>query len=419
MPLETTYEKVKKLTANLELPSDSLKVRKEALVNLKELGLPNKRDEYWRYTDPKRFCEPLTHKAGDQNLEEQPVFEMLDCIKLVFTNGLFNSNKSDSLPAEHLEFSPISSLSDIEGSWASDFYGTLEREGQTPINRPLAMINTAYAKDGVTLLVSGDISKPVHLIYENSSSESDVNIHHCIKVKAGANLTLIESGEASLRFNKVLEVEVAEGGSFNHVCVQNNANEKLVNSHLFAKLAENGILRSFTLTINGGLTRNEHIVGLNGRNAVAHLAAASIGQENFHHDDTVFITHNAENCESRQVFKKVLKGGAVGVFQGKILVTPEAQKTDGYQISKSLLLDDKSQFLAKPELEIYADDVICSHGSTSGAIEEDSLFYLKSRGIPDAKAKDLLVLAFLAEAIDELEDKDISNTILDYLEKLL
>ena len=128
---------------------------------------------------------------------------------------------------------------------------------------------------------------------------------------------------------------------------------------------------------------------------------------------------DAENCESRQVFKKVLKGGAVGVFQGKILVTPEAQKTDGYQISKSLLLDDKSQFLAKPELEIYADDVICSHGSTSGAIEEDSLFYLKSRGIPDAKAKDLLVLAFLAEAIDELEDKNISNTILDYLEKLL
>ena len=101
------------------------------------------------------------------------------------------------------------------------------------------------------------------------------------------------------------------------------------------------------------------------------------------------------------------------------MVTPEAQKTDGYQISKSLLLDDKSQFLAKPELEIYADDVICSHGSTSGAIEEDSLFYLKSRGIPDAKAKDLLVLAFLAEAIDELEDKNISNTILDYLEKLL
>jgi Fe-S cluster assembly protein SufD len=419
MPLETTREQVKELTANLELPSDSLKVREEALVNLEELGLPSKRDEYWKYTDPKRFCEPLTHKTEYQNLEKGPVFEIPDCIKLVFTDGLFNSDKSDSLEAEDLEFSPISSLSDIEDSWASDFYGTLEREGQTPVNRPLAMINTAYAKDGVTLLVNGDTSKPVHLIYENSSPELDVNIHHCIKVKAGASLTLIESGQASLRFNKVLELEVSEGGSFQHVCVQGNANEKLVTSHLFAKLAENGILRSFTLTTNGGLTRNEHIVGLNGRNAIAHLAAASIGQGNFHHDDTVFITHNAENCESRQVFKKVLKGGAVGVFQGKILVTPEAQKTDGYQISKSLLLDDKSQFLAKPELEIYADDVICSHGSTSGAIEEDSLFYLKSRGIPDAKAKDLLVLAFLAEAIDELEDKNISNTILDYLEKLL
>jgi Fe-S cluster assembly protein SufD len=144
---------------------------------------------------------------------------------------------------------------------------------------------------------------------------------------------------------------------------------------------------------------------------VAHIAGAAVGDGTFHHDDTVFITHAGLRCESRQVFKKVLKNGAVGVFQGKILVKPGAQKTDGYQISQSLLLDGDSQFLAKPELEIYADDVKCSHGSTSGAIDEVALFYLRSRGVPDAAAKSLLVLAFLAETIAEIDDESIAADI--------
>ncbi|MDG1295024.1 MAG: SufD family Fe-S cluster assembly protein, partial [Planktomarina sp.] len=144
-----------------------------------------------------------------------------------------------------------------------------------------------------------------------------------------------------------------------------------------------------------------------------------LGDGDFHHDDTVFITHDAVNCESRQVFKKVLRNGAVGVFQGKILVKAGAQKTDGYQISQSLLLDDDSQFLAKPELEIYADDVACSHGSTSGAIDEQALFYLRSRGVPEAKAVDLLTLSFVAEAIEEIEDEDLAQDILDHLTETL
>ena len=160
---------------------------------------------------------------------------------------------------------------------------------------------------------------------------------------------------------------------------------------------------------------------LTGDDAVAHVAGACVGDGDFHHDDTVFVTHDAVNCESRQVFKKVLRNGATGVFQGKILVKQGAQKTDGYQISQSLLLDDDSQFLAKPELEIYADDVACSHGSTSGAIDEDSMFYLRSRGVPEAQAKNLLVLAFLAEAVEEIESEDIAEEILgrlsDWLER--
>ena len=156
-----------------------------------------------------------------------------------------------------------------------------------------------------------------------------------------------------------------------------------------------------------------------GDDAVAHVAGACVGDGDFNHDDTVFITHDAVNCESRQVFKKVLRNGATGVFQGKILVKEGAQKTDGYQISQSLLLDDDSQFLAKPELEIYADDVACSHGSTSGAIDETALFYLRSRGVPAADATDLLTLAFLAEAVEEIEDEDLAADIVSRLESWL
>jgi Fe-S cluster assembly protein SufD len=190
-------------------------------------------------------------------------------------------------------------------------------------------------------------------------------------------------------------------------------------THLFTRLGTESVFKSFALGANGLLTRNECVIELTGDDAVAHVAGAAIGDGDFHHDDTVFITHDALRCESRQVFKKVLRNGAVGVFQGKILVKKDAQKTDGYQLSQSLLLDGDSQFLAKPELEIYADDVVCSHGSTSGAIDDDALFYLRARGIPVDIATDLLTLAFLAEALHEIETDSLSSAVGDRLEAWL
>jgi Fe-S cluster assembly protein SufD len=198
---------------------------------------------------------------------------------------------------------------------------------------------------------------------------------------------------------------------FHHIRTQGRDPERRAATHIFARLAAKSRFKSFTVTANGRLTRNEAVIELVGDDAAAHIAGASMGDGDFHHDDTIFITHEGQRCESRQVFKKVLKNGAVGVFQGKILVKPGAQKTDGYQISQSLLLDEDSQFLAKPELEIYADDVVCSHGSTSGAIDETAIFYLRSRGVPLKEAQSLMVLAFLAEAIDEIEDGDIADDI--------
>jgi len=247
-------------------------------------------------------------------------------------------------------------------------------------------------------------------------------MHHLVKVEEGAEVTILEHGPAAARFNKCMEVEVAKGGSFHHLRAQGRDHERRAATHIFARIAEDATYKSFTLTANGVMTRNEHVIEIIGDRAKAHVAGAAMGDGaygKFHHDDTVFVTHDAVDCESRQVFKKVLRNGAVGVFQGKILVKPDAQKTDGYQISQALLLDDDSTFQAKPELEIYADDVKCSHGSTTGAIDEDALFYLCSRGVPRKEATDLLVLSFLAEAIDEIEDETLREDILSRLEHWL
>jgi Fe-S cluster assembly protein SufD len=261
------------------------------------------------------------------------------------------------------------------------------------------------------------VTPPVHIVYLHQSETSDAMLHHVIRVEEGASLTLLESGPAAARFSKLHEVDVADGGAFHHIRIQGRDHQRRAVTGIFARLGQESLFKSFTLTMNGVLTRNECVIEMTGDGASAHVAGAALGDgRDFHHDDTVFVTHDAVGCESRQVFKKVLRNGAVGVFQGKILVKPGAQKTDGYQISQSLLLDDDSQFLAKPELEIYADDVACSHGSTSGAIDETGLFYLRSRGVPEREAKDLLVLAFLAEALAEIADERLAEDLRARLE---
>jgi Fe-S cluster assembly protein SufD len=386
--------------------------RAAARDRLHAMGLPGKRDEYWRYTDPSTLNEAGAPPAAlFEPKDEPPAFDAVDRLKIVFVDGVFDPDASDDLRLAGVEIDRLAVVADRDIHWARELYGTLEARGQAPVARPLAALNTAYASDGVLIRVSGRASRPVALIYRHASRTSDAILHHCIKLEPGAALTVLESGPAAARFCKVMEVELAAGAAFHHVRTQGRDHERRAATHIFARLAAAAEFRSFTLTANGVLTRNEAVLELVGEAAKAVIAGAALGDGAFHHDDTVFVTHAAPGCESRQVFKKVLKQGAVGVFQGKILVHPEAQKTDGYQISQALLLDETSQFLCKPELEIYADDVKCSHGSTSGAIDDTGLFYLRSRGVPRKEAEALLVLAFLAEALEEVADPDIAEDI--------
>jgi Fe-S cluster assembly protein SufD len=402
--------------AGLSLPAGGAWItaaRETAVGRLTALGLPQRRDEYWRFSDPTTLTAPEAKPAAPlADDDDAPAFAGVDALRLVFVDGRFDAGASDPLGLDGVEVERLADAAPRDDHWAAALYGALEARGQAPVPRTLAALNTAFAEDGVLIRVTGTAARPLHVVHRHEGAASDALLHHVVRVEPGASLTLLESGTGAARLNGVLEADVGAGAAFHHVRIQGRDHERRAATHLFARLAARATLRSFTLAFNGRLTRNECVAWLEGDDAVAHLAGAAVGDgDDFHHDDTVFVTHDALRCESRQVFKKVLRNGAVGVFQGKIKVEPGAQKTDGYQLSQALLLDERSQFLAKPELEIYADDVACSHGSTAGAIDETALFYLRSRGVPEADAKDLLTLAFLREALEEVADERLAEDL--------
>ena len=411
------------LVADRALPEGGAwitRAREAALARLTDMGLPVKRDEYWRYTDPRRLTEATAQEAALLDAQgETPVFDAFDRVKLVFVDGVFDPAASDPLALEGVEICTLADAARADLHWARDLFGALEARGQAPVERSLASLNSAYATEGLLIRVTGKPAKPLSIIYRRSATGAEALVHHVVRVEAGAEATILENGPIAARFNQVMEVDVAEGATLHHIRAQGRDHERAGTAHLFAQLGAGAQLKSFTLTANGALIRNEAVIWLDGEGGSAHIAGATVGDGAFHHDDTVFVNHAAPRCESRQVFKKVLRHGAVGVFQGKILVDQVAQLTDGYQISQSLLLDEDAQFLAKPELEIYADDVKCSHGSTSGEIDPNQLFYLRARGLREDQAKLLLVLAFLAEALDEIADPALAEDLRERMEAWL
>lgn len=404
-------------------PTDGAKwaqdARAAASQRLRDMGAPHRRDEYWKYTNPGALTAATAEAPVFAPDVEDGTFDDVDRVKIVFVDGVYDADQSDDLSDAGVDIELLSTAMEKDIHWASGLYGVLEANGQNPVDRPLTALNTAQAVEGFVIHVKGKAPKPVSFVYQQRSDTSDAMIHHVVKMEEGAEFTVLEDGALAARANVVMEVDIPDEAKFNHIRVQGRNRQRLTATAIFGRLGQESSFKSFTLAVNGRLTRNECVLDINGDDTVAHVAGASAGDGAFHHDDTIFITHDAVNCESRQVFKKVLRNGAVGVFQGKILVQPDAQKTDGYQISQGLLLDEDSVFQAKPELEIYADDVACSHGSTVGALDEEALFYLTSRGVPRRQAQDMLTLAFLAEAVEEIEDEDLAEVIEEKLSSWL
>jgi len=378
--------------------------RAAARTRLLDAGAPAKRDEYWKYTDPSSLTTPaaVVDGTGDQpEMERQ--FGEVHPLRARFVNGRFRPDLSDGIVQDGLTTVTLAAVLETDVTFARGLFGTLEAAGQEKVARPLAALNTACATEGLVLHATGPVARPVHLRHDQIGAGASL-IRHLVRVEQGAALLLLESGVPT---NAVIEIDVAEGGTFQHVRIQEGPRARAA-SHLFARLGAGAQFKTFTLTSDGDLTRNEVVMEFAGAGAVGHIAGAVLAKGDSHVDNTVFVTHGAEGCESRQVFKNVLTDNARGIFQGKIFVRPVAQKTDGYQISQAVLLNDGAQFSAKPELEIHADDVKCSHGSTTGQLDETALFYLRSRGVPFAEAEAMLVAAFAEAAFEELADPDLA-----------
>jgi len=238
--------------------------RDEALARVRAMGLPTKRDEYWRYTDPASLTSVAPDPAALFQHDETPLFSDRARLQVVFVDGVFDAGASDDLAGEGLEIHRLADATQTDIHWARDLYGVLEARGQDPVARPLAALNTALASDGVVIRVTGKVSKPVHLTYLHRNETSDALLHNLVRVEPGAELTLLETGPAAARFSKVLEVDVADGGAFHHVRSQGRDHERRAVTHCFARIGAGSSFKSFTLTFNGRLTRNECVIEIVG-----------------------------------------------------------------------------------------------------------------------------------------------------------
>lgn len=362
-------------------------------------GFPTRRVEAWKYTDlapltQAGFGEPLTPVESALPLPRHAAPK-----RVVFVDGRFSPELSDTdVPVRSL----ARHLPELEGR-----LGTLARVDDLP----LVALNTALFEDGALIeLAPGEDGGVIELL-SVTRADRPVTSHprHLVRLAEGAKLVLIERswghGESRYLHSPVFEVEVAEGAHITHARIQQEARAGLHLSTVFARVAAGGTYDSFLLHAGARLSRSEAHVALVGPKAAAHLNGAQLLGDGQHGDCTTFLDHAAPDCPSRQTVKTVLAGKSRGVFQGKIHVHQVAQRTDGYQMNQALLLSDQAEIDSKPQLEIYADDVKCSHGATVGELDEDQLFYLRARGIPAAVARSMLIEAFLQEAIDGVTEE--------------
>jgi Fe-S cluster assembly protein SufD len=202
---------------------------------------------------------------------------------------------------------------------------------------------------------------------------------------------------------------LAANSAIHHLKLQREALETIHLNVWAANVGADARYNAFQVSMGAALARNQVYVRFDGENAATDISGATLARGTQHCDTTLVVEHNVPSCESRELFKLVLNDESRGVFQGKIVVAPNAQKTDGKQMSQALLLSETAEFDSKPELEIFADDVVCGHGATSGQIDEELLFYLRARGLPEAQARALLIQAFVGEAFEALDDEEIAD----------
>ncbi|MBR9922596.1 MAG: Fe-S cluster assembly protein SufD [Bacteroidetes bacterium] len=383
-------------------------IRRKSMEKLAQMEFPTRRDEDWKYTSVVPVLKP-DWSLPSASANDTHSAAAGEGIKLYFFNGMLDQEVSDldKLPEGLLLCSIADALEmDTERARVEKL---LDKEVELAENA-FVPLNGAFASNGLYLRLKKGVrlSSDIHFVYTNdgSAQATMINPQTIIVLESSSEMRIVESfnGQSGQTFTNILNrFEVGANARLEHYKFQLENKESFQINNTKAWLNRDSVYSNYNLDLGGALVRNNVISVLLDSNITANLYGAFLGVDRQHLDTQTFIDHAFPHCQSNELYKGILTDRAKGVFNGKVIVRPDAQKTNAFQQNSNLVLSPTAVMDTKPQLEIFADDVRCSHGATIGQLDETSVFYLKSRGIPDAQARRLLQLAFLQEVLDTIE----------------
>ena len=399
--------------------------RESAFKRFEVAGLPHRRVEEWKYTDlralmrdAKPLAPPPDAAAKARAKNAGAALAAVEGRRIVLVDGTFVPELSDLAGLE----AGLAIRSMAQALAAGD-RTVAERLGRVvPTDNVAVALNTAFMGDGVVIEVAerAALTRPLHLVFFNAGdAPASVFTRSLAVIGKGARAMLIESHEGApgsdYQVNTALEIVVGDEAHVDHIKITGEGSGALHVSSLMAAVGAQARFNEFLFTTAAAVVRNQLFVHFKGEGTVAGIRGATLLNGRQHVDTTLVADHTAGGCISREVFKTVLDDESRGVFQGKIIVQQGAQKTDAKMSAHALLLSEDAEADSKPELEIFADDVQCGHGATTGALDDDLLFYLRARGIPAKEAEALMIQAFVGEAVDGIEHAGLRDTLIDHV----
>lgn len=391
--------------------------RRAAIRRFAAVGLPHRRVEEWKYTDLRNQMKEINPLGVDDDAKVTIAdlivalgpLAHVDAHRVTFVNGHYRADLSAIDEASGLDISPLSRvLPNTPDKVAAGLFAT-PQDGDA-----LVALNTALMTDGavVRLAPKVELSKPLLLVFLRSGAGRFLAVRNVVSAGEGSVATLIEAHVAlpgsapEAQTSVATDLTVGADAKLAHVKVAHDGGKAVHLANWRVRIGPRAAYRGFQYTAGQSLARNEINAVYEGEGGKLDLSGAFLVRKSEHVDTTLVVDHAVPHCESRELFKGVLDNAGRGIFQGKIIVRPDAQKTDGKQMAQALMLSPDAEFDSKPELEIYADDVVCGHGTTSAELDPDLLFYCKSRGIPENEARALLIESFIGEALDKVEHEE-------------
>ncbi len=396
-----------------------------------QLGWPDKRNESWRFTSldalkSTNFVSAVDDAALPASVVGGFAIPGLDDVTLVFVNGRFRADLSDDVASlgEHVTCCTLRKAACEHRELLEPFIGELTKQ----TDDPFTALSNASVEDGIFIHVprGQHAAKPIHLLSIAVPTDEAVAAHprNVIVAEEGASCTVIEhyvtTDDAAVYLNNaVTEVFAAEHAVVHHYLLEKESEAAFNVSSLFAHLGEKADVHSHTVLLGGRLVRNNVLPTLAGKNAHCLINGLYVGHGDQHLDNAMRVHHAAPDCQSRQFYKGILSDRSRGVFTGRIIVDQIAQLTDAVQSNRNMLLSDDARVNARPQLEIYADDVKCTHGCTTGAVDPENVFYFMSRGLSEDVARAMLIYAFAAEGFGRMELQPVRQLLAkEMIEKL-